>query len=39
MNKKSYPSVYNLQFLQQNMSVIPVPFEKHQRYVSAFAKK
>jgi hypothetical protein len=26
--KKSYPSVYDLQFLQQNMFVIPVAFAK-----------
>lgn len=26
--KKNYPSVYDLQFLQQNMFVIPAPFSK-----------
>jgi hypothetical protein len=32
--KKNYPSVYDLQFLQHNMFVIPVPFGKeHKRYV------
>jgi hypothetical protein len=30
--KKNYPSVYDLQFLQQNMFVIPVPFSKEQEY-------
>jgi hypothetical protein len=29
--KKSYPSVYDLQFLQQNMFVIPVPFSKYHK--------
>ena len=30
-NKESYPSVYDLKFLQQNMFVIPVPFSKGQK--------
>ena len=29
--KKSYPSVYDLQFLQQNMFDILVPFAKYQK--------
>lgn len=29
--KKSYPSVYDLQFLQQNLFVIPVPFNKEHK--------
>ena len=29
--KKSYTSVYDLQFLQQNMFVIPVPFAKYHK--------
>jgi hypothetical protein len=29
--KKNYPSVYELEFLQQNMYVIPVLFAKHHK--------
>jgi hypothetical protein len=29
--KKDYPSVYDLEFLQQNMYVIPVLFSKHHK--------
>jgi hypothetical protein len=37
--KKSYPSVYDLQFLQQNMFVIPVPFSKEHKKMLAHAKE
>ena len=30
-HKKNYPSVYNLQFLQQNFFIIPVPFSKEHK--------
>jgi hypothetical protein len=29
--ENQYPSVYDLQFLQQNMFVIPVPFAKYHK--------
>lgn len=29
--KKAYPSVYDLEFLQYNMFVIPVPFSKYHK--------
>ena len=31
--KKAYPSVYDLEFLQQNMFVIPVSFAKHHKHM------
>jgi hypothetical protein len=37
--KKSYPSVYDLQFLQQNMFVIPIPFSKEHKNMLAHAKE
>jgi hypothetical protein len=37
--KKSYPSVYDLKFLQQNMFVIPVPFAKHHKEMLAHCKE
>ena len=37
--KKSYPSVYDLQFLQQNMFVIPVPFSKEHKNMLAHCKE
>jgi hypothetical protein len=37
--KKSYPSVYDLQFLQQNMFVIPVPFAKYHKDMLAHSKE
>lgn len=37
--KKSYPSVYDLQFLQQNMFVIPVPFAKYHKEMLAHTKE
>jgi hypothetical protein len=37
--KKQYPSVYDLQFLQQNMFVIPVPFAKYHREMLAHCKE
>lgn len=33
--KHKYPSVYDLQFLQQNMFVIPVPFAKYHKEMLA----
>ena len=36
--KKSYPSVYDLQFLQENMFVIPVPFSKYHKAMLAHTK-
>ena len=29
--EKNYPSVYDLEILQQNMFVIPVPFDKEHK--------
>jgi hypothetical protein len=37
--KKSYPSVYDLQFLQQNMFVIPVQFSKEYKAMLAHCKE
>ena len=37
--KKNYPSVYDLQFLQQNMFVIPVPFSKEHKNMLAHCKQ
>lgn len=37
--KKSYPSVYDLQFLQENMFVIPVPFAKYHKEMLAHCKE
>ena len=37
--KKIYPSVYDLQFLQQNMFVIPVPFSKEHKAMLAHCKE
>jgi hypothetical protein len=37
--KKNYPSVYDLQFLQQNMFVIPVPFSKEHKAMLAHCKE
>ena len=37
--KKNYPSVYDLQFLQQNMFVIPVPFAKEHKAMLAHCKE
>ncbi len=36
--KHNYPSVYDLQFLQQNMFVIPVPFAKEHKHMLAHCK-
>jgi hypothetical protein len=37
--KHNYPSVYDLQFLQQNMFVIPVPFNKEHKHMLAHTKE
>ncbi len=37
--KKQYPSVYDLQILQQNMFVIPVPFSKEHKHILAHYKE
>jgi hypothetical protein len=37
--KKNYPSVYDLQFLQQNMFVIPVAFGKEHKHMLAHCKE
>jgi hypothetical protein len=37
--KHNYPSVYDLQFLQQNMFVIPVPFSKEHKSMLAHTKR
>ena len=37
--KKAYPSVYNLEFLQKNMFVIPVPFAKYHKEMLAHRKE
>ena len=37
--KKSYASIYDLEFLQQNMLVIPVPFSKHHKEMLAQSKE
>ena len=36
--KHNYPSIYDLQFLQQNMFIIPVPFSKEHKAMLADAK-
>ena len=37
--KKSYASIYDLEFLQQNMLVIPVPFSKYHKDMLAHVKE
>ncbi len=37
--EKNYPSIYDLEFLQQNMYVIPVPFSKEHKHMLAHAKE
>ena len=37
--KKTYPTVYDLEFLQQNMFVIPVPFAKYHREMLSKCKQ
>ena len=37
--RKQFPSIYDLQFLQQNMFVIPVPFSKEHKDMLAHAKE
>src|SRR5918996_1409415 len=37
--KKAYPSVYDLQFLQENMFVISVPFSKYHKEMLAHTKE
>ena len=37
--KHYYPSLYDLQFLQQNMFVIPVPFSKEHKAMLAHCKE
>jgi hypothetical protein len=37
--KHNYPSVYDLQFLQQNMFVIPVAFSKEHKAMLAHCKE
>jgi hypothetical protein len=37
--KHNYPSIYDLQFLQQNMFVIPVPFAKEHKHMLAHTKE
>lgn len=37
--KRAYPSVYDLQFLQQSMFVIPVPFSKEHKGMLAHCKE
>ena len=37
--KKNYPRVYDLQFLQQNMYVIHVPFSKEHKAMLAHCKE
>ena len=37
--KKNYPSVYDLEFLQQNIFVIPVPFSKEHKALLAHCKE
>ena len=37
--KKNYPSIYDLQFLQQNMFIIPVPFSKEHKAMLAHCKE
>lgn len=37
--KKFYPAIYDLQFLQQNMFVIPVAFSKEHKNMLAHCKE
>jgi hypothetical protein len=37
--KKQYPSVYDLQFLQQSMFMVPVPFNKEHKNMLAHCKE
>ena len=37
--EKNYHSIYDLEFLQQNMFVIPVPFSKEHKHMLAHAKE
>lgn len=37
--KHNHPSIYDLQFLQQNMFVIPVPFSKEHKAMLAHCKE
>ena len=37
--KKSYPSIYDMQFLQQQMFVIPVPISKEHKNMLARTKE
>ena len=37
--KKNYPSLYDLQFLQQNMFVILLPFSKEHKNMLAHCKQ
>src|ERR687892_732096 len=37
--KKAYPSVYDLQFLQENTFIIPVPFAKYHKEMLAHTKQ
>ena len=37
--KHNYPSIYDLQFLQHNMFVIPVPFSKEHKNMLAHCKE
>jgi hypothetical protein len=37
--KKTYPSVYDLQFLQQSMFIIPVQFSKEHKHMLAHCKE
>lgn len=37
--KKNYPSVYDLEFLQQNMFVLPVSFTKEHKHMLAHCKE
>jgi hypothetical protein len=37
--KKQYPSVYDLQSLQENMFVIPIPFSKYHKEMLAHTKE
>ena len=38
-NKKNYPSIYDLQFLQQNMFVPPVAFIKEHKQLVIHCKE
>jgi hypothetical protein len=37
--KHNYPSIYDLEFLQQNMFVIPVAFSKEHKHMLAHCKE